>query len=212
MAKRTAGLAEHKATPAAELAAMAPQEILNTIVEQGIRPRDDEATSHGLELIQKFAEELVKRDGKTTPASVTKAITTWISELDQLLSDQLNEILHHPEFQKLEGAWRGLEYLVSRTETGESMSIRVLNATKRELLQDFEAATEFTESALWKKIYSSEFDTFGGDPYGLLIGDFEFTRHPEDIGLLDHVSKVAAAAHAPFLSAAGADMFGMETF
>jgi type VI secretion system protein ImpC len=128
------------------------------------------------------------------------------------MSAQINEIMHAPSFQQLEAAWRGLHFLVMNSETGTSMKLRVMYATKKELLDDLEKATEFDQSALFKKIYEEEYGTFGGHPYSVLVGDYEFGRHPQDIGLLEKISNVAAAAHAPFISAAAPAMFDMESF
>ncbi|HQI81209.1 MAG TPA: type VI secretion system contractile sheath large subunit, partial [Deltaproteobacteria bacterium] len=108
--------------------------------------------------------------------------------------------------------WRGLFYLVSQSETGEKLKIRVMNATKSELLKDMEKATEFDQSTLFKKIYEEEFGMFGGASYGALIGDYEFGNHPQDLSLLEKISQVAAAAHAPFISAASPKMFNLDTY
>jgi type VI secretion system protein ImpC len=139
-------------------------------------------------------------------------INARIAQIDHLLSIQLNEILHHPAFQKLEGSWRGLKYLMDNSETGVGLKIRVLNVTKKELLRDIEKAPEFDQSALFKKIYEEEYGVFGGAPFGALIGDYEFGKHPEDMALLEGVSHVAAQAHAPFLSAAAPDLFNLESY
>ena len=125
---------------------------------------------------------------------------------------QLNEIMHDPAFQKLESTWRGLHYLVHQTETGETLKIRVLNVNKQELFKDLEKAVEFDQSALFKKIYEEEYGQLGGQPYGMLVGDYEFGRNAEDISLLKMISNVAAAAHAPFVSAAGPKLFNFDSF
>src|SRR5204863_1518835 len=124
----------------------------------------------------------------------------------------LNEIMHKEEFQKLESTWRGLHYLVHQSETGESLKIRVINVNKRDLFKDLEKAIEFDQSALFKKVYEDEYGQLGGEPYGMLVGDYEFGRHPEDVSLLKMVSNVAAAAHAPFVAAAGAKLFNFDRF
>ena len=112
--------------------------------------------------------------------------------------------MHHPDLQKLEASWRGLHLLVQNTETSSRLKLRLLNVTQKELLNDLEKAVEFDQSALFKKIYEEEYGTFGGHPFSLLVGDYEFGRHPQDIGLLEKLSNVAAAAHAPFIAAASA--------
>ena len=120
--------------------------------------------------------------------------------------------MHNPKFLALEGSWRGLHYLVMNSETGTSLKLRVLNLPKRELSRDLQRAVEFDQSQLFKKIYENEFGTPGGEPYGALIGDYEWTQHPDDIETLRLVSNVAAAAFAPFISAAGAGMFGFDSW
>src|SRR6202008_3352439 len=127
-------------------------------------------------------------------------------------SIQLNEILHNAAFQKLEASWRGLKYLMDQSETSDRLKIKVLNVSKKELLRDLKRAPEFDQSALFKKIYEEEYGVFGGAPFGAIIGDYEFGKHPEDVELLERVSNVAAAAHAPFLSAAAPDLFNLPSF
>ena len=139
-------------------------------------------------------------------------ITARIAQIDHLVSLQLNEVLHHAEFQKLEASWRGLKYLMDQSETSDKLKIRVLNVTKKELLRDLQRAPEFDQSALFKKVYEEEYGVFGGAPFGALLGDYEFGRGPEDIELLEKISNVAAAAHAPFLTAAAPDMLNMDSF
>jgi type VI secretion system protein ImpC len=144
--------------------------------------------------------------------SVTKTINKAIGLIDESMSRQLAEVMHNPQFQKLEGSWRGLNHLVMNTETSKTLKLRMLNVTKKELFKDLDKAVEFDQSELFKKIYEDEFGMPGGEPYGALIGDFEFTNHPEDIDMLDKISGVAAAAHCPFISAADPGLFGMESW
>jgi type VI secretion system protein ImpC len=139
-------------------------------------------------------------------------IQSQIARIDELLSQQLDEILHHPEFQRLEASWRGLHYLVMNTETGTRLKLRLLCLTKQELFKDLDSAIEFDQSNLFRKVYEDEYGTFGGNPFSLLIGDYEFGRHPQDMALLDKIASVAAAAHAPFIGAASARLFDMDSF
>ena len=125
-------------------------------------------------------------------------------------SAQLSAVMHAPEFQKLERSWTGLHYLVKNSATGQNIKIKMLNATKKELVKNFQSALEFDQSAIFKKVYEEEFGTFGGAPYGTLIGDFEITRQPEDMYFVEQMSHVAAAAHAPFISAASPELFGLH--
>ena len=140
------------------------------------------------------------------------SIDLRIAQLDQILSDQLNAIMHQPDFQKLEASWRGLKYLVMQTETSPMLKVRMLNASKKDLVKDFRSSPEFDQSALFKKIYEEEYGTFGGAPYASMIGDYEFTRHPEDFYLLEELSHVAASAHAPLITAAAPGLFGLDNF
>jgi type VI secretion system protein ImpC len=142
--------------------------------------------------------------------NVTQTIKAGIDAIDAALSKQLAAVMHHPDFQKLEGSWRGLNYLVMNSETGTQLKIRVLNVTKRELFKDVDKAVEFDQSQAFKKLYENEFGTPGGEPYGALIGDYEFTNHPEDVELLSKMSNVAAAAFCPFVSAAAPGLFGFK--
>jgi type VI secretion system protein ImpC len=139
-------------------------------------------------------------------------ISARVAQIDHLISLQLNEVLHNAAFQKLEGTWRGLKYLLDQSETGTQLKIRVLNASKKDLLRDLQRAPEFDQSAMFKKVYEEEYGLFGGEPFGALVGDYEFSKHPEDLELLEKVSQVAAAAHAPFLSAASSELLNMDSF
>jgi type VI secretion system protein ImpC len=146
----------------------------------------------------------------TFDKNLTRTIDRAIAAIDRKMSAQLNAVIHHEKFTKLEGSWRGLNHLIMNSETGTGLKIRVLNMTKRELNRDLTKAVEFDQSQLFKKIYENEFGTPGGEPYGALIGDYEWNNHPDDIESLRLVSNVAAASFAPFISAAGAGMFGFS--
>ncbi len=185
--------------------------LLDQIVEQGRFGVESASKERGKNLVKEFVAQVL--DGSMTIAKDAEMmINARIAQIDHLLSLQLNEILHHPSFQKLEGSWRGLKYLMDNSETGVGLKIRVLNASKKELLRDIEKAPEFDQSALFKKIYEEEFGMFGGAPFGALIGDYEFGKHPEDMALLEGVSHIAAQAHAPFVSSAAADLMNLESF
>jgi len=141
-----------------------------------------------------------------------------VAQLDSLLSDQVNAILHHPRLQRLEASWRGLRYLVEQLEEGQNVKIRVLNATWEELARDLERAIEFDQSQLFRKVYGDEFDMPGGEPFGVLLGDYEIrhlpgAEHPaDDVAALTAISHVAAAAFAPFVAAADPSLLGLERF
>ncbi|MSP00686.1 MAG: type VI secretion system contractile sheath large subunit [Acetobacteraceae bacterium] len=148
----------------------------------------------------------------TFDKNISRTFDRAIAALDQKMSTQLNAIMHDAKFLKLEGSWRGLHYLIMNSETSTSLKIRILNASKRDLSRDLQRAVEFDQSQLFKKIYENEFGTPGGEPYASLIGDYEWTQHPDDIETLRLVSNVAAAAFAPFISAAGPGMFGFDSY
>lgn len=185
--------------------------LLDQIVEQSRMAKDPATRERGKDLVKEFVTQVL--EGAITVSRDTEAmINARIAQIDHLLSIQLNEVLHHPSFQKLESTWRGLKYMLDQSETGTQLKIRVLNVSKKELLRDLQRAPEFDQSAAFKKIYEEEFGVFGGDPIGAVVGDFEFGKHPEDIELLEKMSQVAAAAHAPFLTAASAELLNMESF
>jgi type VI secretion system protein ImpC len=154
----------------------------------------------------------IEAEKLTTIKNALTYVERLTADIDAVLSAQISEILHHPAFQVLEGTWRALHYLVMNTETGAHLKIRVLNATKKELLDDLEHTIEFDQSQIFKKVYEEEYGTFGGHPYSCLVGGYEFTRSAQDMILLEKMSNVAAAAHAPFIAAAHAKLFDMDSF
>jgi type VI secretion system protein ImpC len=185
--------------------------LLDQIVEEGRLARDPAAKERGKNLVKEFVAQVL--EGAMTVSKDAEAmITARIAQIDHLVSIQLNEVLHHAEFQKLEGSWRGLKYLMDQSETSDKLKIRVLNVTKKELLRDLQRAPEFDQSALFKKVYEEEYGVFGGAPFSALLGNYEFGRGPEDIELLEKISNVAAAAHAPFLTGTSPDMLNMDSF
>lgn len=148
----------------------------------------------------------------TLDKNVSRTVNNRIAEIDRLMSKQLAAIMHHPDFQKLEGTWRGLAHLVFNSETSAQLKIRVINCSKKELAKDMEKAVEFDQSQMFKKIYEAEFGTPGGAPYGALIGDYAFTNHPEDVELLSKMSGVAASGLCPFITSPGPELFGLSSF
>lgn len=192
-------------------AQMEETNLLERIIDDSNMVRDESQKSWAKEMISEFAKEVM--EGQITVSKDTEAmINARIAELDRLISDQLNEIMHHEDFQKLEGSWRGLNYLVQESETSDNLKIKVMNVSKKELLKDMEKAPEFDQSGMFKKIYEEEFGMFGGHSYGVMIGDYEFGFGPQDMSLLEKISQVAAAAHAPFISAASPKMFNWDSF
>jgi type VI secretion system protein ImpC len=175
------------------------------------KPQDQKEADRAKDYFKQFLGQVVK-PGQVISKDVETNVKFWIGEIDKKLSSQLNEVMHHPDFQKLESTWRGLHYLVHQSETGESLKIRVLNVSKRDLFKDLEKAVEFDQSATFKKVYEEEYGQLGGEPYGMLVGDYEFTRHPEDISLLKMMSNIAAMSHAPFVAGANPKLFNMDRF
>ncbi len=188
----------------------AESSILDQIVEQG-RFSDPSARERGKGLIKEFVAQVLE-GSMSLGRDADQMITARVAQIDHLISLQLNEVLHNAQFQKLESTWRGLKYLLDQSETGTQLKIRILNASKKDLLRDLQRAPEFDQSAMFKKVYEEEYGLFGGEPFGALVGDYEFSKHPEDLELLEKVSQVAASAHAPFLSAASPELLNMESF
>jgi len=185
--------------------------ILDDICEEGRIGQTAEERTSGKLWLKDLVQEVMT--GQMTVSKDTdKMINDRIAHLDTLISKQLNEVLHAEEFQKLEASWRGLKYLVQQTETSTSLKIKLMNASKKDLFNDLDKAVEFDQSALFKKIYEEEYGTLGGSPFGVLIGDYEFGRTPQDVSLLEKMSGVAATSHAPFISAAAPSLFNFESY
>jgi type VI secretion system protein ImpC len=161
--------------------------------------------------VQALLAQLVEPSRKIDKVS-NAVIDELIAGIDQKLSAQLDAILHHRQFQALESSWRSLKYLVDRTEFRENIRIEVLNASKDELLEDFEDSPEITKSGLYKTVYTAEYGQFGGQPYGNIIANYQFGPGPQDIKLLRSLASVSAMSHAPFVAAAGPHFFGLDSF
>src|SRR6266446_4820368 len=185
--------------------------LLDAIVENGRlgQTREEKSKNKGYlkELVDQVLEGQIKVDADTD-----RMLGQRIKEIDELLSAQLNEVMHSQEFQKLEGAWRGVQYLVSNTDTSTMLKIKVLNVSKKDILKDFTKQNDWEAATIFKKVYEEGHGTLGGEPFGCLVGDYEITRHPEDVQLLTNMSNVAAVAHAPFLAAASPALFNWENF
>ena len=192
-------------------AATAELSLLDRIVSEGRMAQDEAQAEHAKHLVGEFATQILSEE-ITVSSDTVAMINARIARIDELLSAQLNEIMHHPDFQKLEASWRGLSYLVFNSETGTRLKIRVMAASQKEVQDDLEKAVEFDQSRLFKLLYEEEYGTFGGNPYSCILADFEFGRHPQDIALLEKLSNVAAAAHAPVIAAASPKMFDLESY
>jgi len=205
MAERQKAAAAEAVTTEGELS------LLDQIVEQGRMGKDAESKGRGKDLVRRFVSEVL--EGQITVSRDTETmINARIAQIDHLLSLQVNEIMHHADFQRLEGSWRGLKYLMNQSETGAMLKVKVLNVSKKDLLRDLQRAPEFDQSAMFKKVYEEEYGVFGGTPFGALVGDYYFDKSGQDIELLEKISSVAAAAHAPFMTAASHEMLSLESF
>jgi type VI secretion system protein ImpC len=185
--------------------------LLDQIVEESRVARSSSEHARARDIISELVSQVMEGT-MVVSTNLSASIDARLAELDRMISAQLSDIMHAPEFQKLERSWTGLHYLVSNSATSANLQVRMLNASKRELVKDFQSALEFDQSTLFKKVYEEEFGSFGGAPYGALIGDFELSRQPEDVYFLEQMSHVAAASHAPFIAAAAPDLFGVDSF
>jgi type VI secretion system protein ImpC len=181
-----------------------------------LKPRTDEARKEIQGAVTKLFEHILSdydNISKDSPEVLDK-IEQAIAEIDRRLTKQLNAIIHHDNFQKLEGSWRGLHHMVSHTESSDQLKVKVFNVTKGELFRTFKgkSAAGWDQTEIFKKIYEAEYGTPGGSPFGALIGDFEFGPSGQDVQVLRGMSKVAATAHAPFIAAAAPELLGMESW
>ena len=185
--------------------------ILDRIIAETRLSPEDEAYGIARRGVSAFIEELLKPHNQQQP--VKKAmVDRMIAEIDSKLSQQMDEILHHPSFQALESAWRGLKLLVDRTDFRENTRIELINASKQDLLEDFEDSPDIVQSGLYKHVYTAEYGQFGGKPVGALISNYYFGPSAPDIKTLQYVASVASMAHAPFIASAGPQFFGLESF
>lgn len=184
-----------------------------SLLQKEFRPRTDEARSAVEGAVKTLAAQALENTGLISD-DVLNSISAIIAEIDKKLSDQINEILHHDEFQQMEGAWRGLHHLVNNTETDEMLKIRVMNISKKDLHKTLKKykGTAWDQSPIFKKLYEEEFGQFGGEPYGCLVGDYHFNHSPPDVELLGEMAKIAAAAHAPFIAGADPSLMNFDSW
>lgn len=186
---------------------------LASLLQKEFKPKTDEAKSAVETAIQTLAQQALANT-KLIGNDVIKSIESMIAAIDKKLSEQVNLILHHEEFQKLEGAWRGLHYMVNNTETDEQLKIRVMNISKAELGKTLKRykGTAWDQSPLFKKVYEEEYGQFGGEPFGCMVGDYHFDQSPPDVELLAEMAKVCAAAHMPFITGASPTVMQMDSW
>jgi type VI secretion system protein ImpC len=185
----------------------------DSLLRKEFKPKTDEAKEAVERAVRTLAEQALAQT-KLIGSDVVKSIEAMIAQIDKKLTEQINLILHHEDFQKLEGGWRGLHYLVNNTETDEMLKIRFMDISKQDLgktLKRFKG-TAWDQSPLFKKIYEAEYGQFGGEPFGCLVGDYYFDQTPPDVELLGEMSKVAAAAHTPFIAGASPTVMQMSSW
>ena len=180
-----------------------------SLLEQAVQATKQTDSEEAEKLLKTLTEEALKGT-VSWDKNLTITFRKAIDAIDDAISTQLREIMHHEKFQSLEGSWRGLKYLVMNSETSQTLKVKMMNATKKDVSKDLSKAVEFDQSHTFKKLYESEFGTPGGEPYGALIGDYQFSNHPDDIEMLSNMSNVAAAAFCPFLTASSPGLFGFE--
>ena len=183
------------------------------LLKKEFKPKTDEAKEAVERAVRTLAEQALAQT-KLISDDVTKSISAIIAQIDRKLTEQINLILHHEDFQKLEGAWRGLHHLVNNTETDEMLKIRFMDISKQELGKTLKRykGTAWDQSPIFKKVYEAEYGQFGGEPFGCLVGDYYFDQTPPDVELLGEMSKVAAAAHAPFIAGASPTVMQMDSW
>jgi type VI secretion system protein ImpC len=206
-------MADQKSQEQARAAETIQVSEFESLLKKEFKPKSDEAREAVQKAVQTLAAQALAETALISDDAV-KSIEAIISQIDRKLSEQLNKIMHHADFQRLEGTWRGLHYLVSNTETDETLKIRVLNVSKKEVgksLKKFKG-TLWDQSPVFKKLYEDEFGTPGGEPYGCIIGDYAFNHSAPDVEILNGMAQIAAAAHAPFISGADPSLLNLETW
>jgi type VI secretion system protein ImpC len=184
-----------------------------TLLTKEFKPKSDEAKSAVEAAVLTLAQQAIAQT-QLVSSDVIVSIESMIAQLDRKLSEQINLILHHPEFQQVEAAWRGLHYLVNNTETDEMLKIRVMNVSKQELAKTLKRykGTAWDQSPVFKRVYEEEYGQFGGEPFGALVGDYYFDQSPPDVELLGEMAKVAASAHAPFIAGGSPTLMQMGSW
>ncbi len=184
-----------------------------SLLKKEFRPKSDRAKAQVERAVETLAKQVLS-DQDIIADDAVNSINAMIAEIDSKITEQLNLVMHHPEFQKLEGAWRGLHHLVNNTESDEMLKIRVFNISKKELgktLKRFKG-TAWDQSPIFKKVYEEEYGQLGGEPYGCLVGDYHFDHSPQDVELLGNMAQIAAASHAPFIAGASPSTMQMDSW
>ena len=185
--------------------------LADQIIDKFLLARSEDQRHYAAEWLGAFIEGIIQGEIQISK-DCGVMIDIRIAQIDQMISSQLNEILHHPDFQKLESTWRALHTLVSQSGSCSLLRVRVFNVNKKELLRDLERGSNISDSSLFEKVYVEGYGTWGGEPFGVLIGDYHFSCHPQDLVLLEKIARVASAARAPFVSAGSYEFFGFYDY
>jgi len=186
--------------------------LISTLLNEGRLSRDPSQQSYSIDMVNAFVGQILENSNNVVFKDAVAFINQQIEHIDHLISQQMDQILHHPKFQQLEASWRGLNYLVMNSETSTKLKIRLMNAAKQEVADDLERAVDFDQSALFKKIYEEEYGTFGGSPYSCVLVDYQFNAMPADMAVVQKLANIGAAAHAPVITAPSPEMFDMDSF
>jgi len=191
---------------------IAPDEF-SSLLQQEFKPKTERTREAVTDAVQTLAEQVLKESGVVSDDAI-ETIEGIIAEIDKKLTEQVNLILHHEDFQRLEGSWRGLHHLVNNTETDEMLKIRVMNISKKELAKNLKKfkGTAWDQSPVFKKVYEEEYGQFGGEPFGCLVGDYFFDNSPPDVELLNGIAQISAASHAPFIAGAAPTVMQMDSW
>ena len=184
-----------------------------SLLQKEFKPRSDEAKSAVEQAVQTLAQQALSQT-QLIGKDVTRSIQAMIAAIDAKLTEQVNKIIHHPDYQQLESAWRGLAYMVNNTETDENLKIRVMDISKKELAKNLKKfkGTAWDQSPVFKKIYEQEYGQFGGEPFGAIVCDYYFDQTPPDVELLGEMAKIGASAHAPFITGASPSLMQMQSW
>jgi len=208
-------MSEHQTLQQPQAAPVEAPQIgeFDALLKGAFRPRDREQEEQIRGAVDVLVEQALQNT-KLVSSDAIRSIQAMIAALDKKLTEQVTLILHHADYQEMEGSWRGLHHLVNNTEVDQTLKIRFISLSKEELdrtLEKFEG-TAWDQSPIFKKIYTEEYSMFGGEPYGCIVGDYYFDNSPSDVGLLGNMANICAAAHTPFISAAAPTLFNMESW
>jgi type VI secretion system protein ImpC len=201
-------------------AALDPRALMGQLIDQDKNKITELFETEDLEQVKQPLEDLVARllKGKLAKGGLFKRIDQAIALLDKMLSDQINAIMHHPDFRRLEGSWRGLKHLVDNTITGQHVKIRVLNITKAEVANALDrysaesGQSGWDQSPIFKEVFTKRFDQPGGEPFGCLVGDYQFDSSDQDVKFMTRMAKIGSAAHSPFIAAAAPKIMGLKSW